>query len=406
MYWIYPFSFQQTRRLSRFEPPPLGMNLGEYDMPISLISRWYRHQLERLSGHTSLVIMWLAACWLLTGCQSGPYYFHAIRGQWEIETNKTSIASLQSDPDTASSMLETFEAVERIRRFAFWQMALPADQAYEDYVALNRPCVVWNVTACQPFSMEAHQWWYPLVGKLGYRGFFNPSLAEACATSMRQRGYDVVVEEVAAYSTLGWFRDPIFSSLMSWPTDQLAELIFHELAHQRAFLPGETDLNEAFATVVAREGVECWLTSEGRTVDLARYRRAKKVEDRFVHLVMTCRGQLESFYATLNPKDISSGHDALEKIQARKASIFMDFRRHFEHTLIQEPGLMAYQAWMNEPLNNARLKSWDTYYRHVPVMETLWDQHVGDWEGFYKAFESFDKNHKRAVTSSTDSDHA
>jgi predicted aminopeptidase len=205
------------------------------------------------------MLPWVGLAGMLSGCQTAAYYAQAARGQWQILAQREPVSKCLADPGRPADLKRQLELVLSLREFAGRELKLPPDGHYLSYVELGRDHVVWNVQAAPEFSLEERTWWYPVVGSLSYRGFFSESRARACGDALAARGLDVYVDGVDAYSTLGWFKDPVLSSFVRYPEVQLAAVIFHELAHQRLFVAGDADFNEAFATAVEQAGVRRWL---------------------------------------------------------------------------------------------------------------------------------------------------
>lgn len=191
---------------------------------------------------------------LETGCQTAGYVSQVIRGQHQIWKRQEPIDTLLASEETSPALKHQLALVLQLRRFAEHELKLPANGHYLRYADLQRRFVVWNVYAAPEFSLTPKSWWYPVVGSLDYRGYFSEEKARAHAAELRARGFDTYVGGVTAYSTLGWFRDPVLNTFIHEPEADLADLLFHELAHQRLFIPGDTEFNEAFATAVAEEG--------------------------------------------------------------------------------------------------------------------------------------------------------
>ena len=352
------------------------------------------HLTERFQSNCLLLFCALIA-FQVAGCRTVAYYHQAALGQWQIERNKNPIQQLKKDPETNPELKEKFETIQDIRRFAFWNLNLPAEDAYDTYVALDRDYVVWNVTACPEFSMEPHRWWYPFLGKLKYRGYFDEAEAHQYAQTLETKGHDVAVEGVVAYSTLGWFRDPVFNTFMDWPDRAIAELLFHELSHRKVFLTGKTEWNEAFAVVTARAGVREWLTSKSLWDELETYETEIELEETFIELVLETKQELEQLYASFdsNDSDNPNSSSAIMSItgkSAQKQSIYDAFRDRFENAKVQNPSLEVYEGWMARPLNNARLSAIDTYYQWVPMFQKLQKRYTGDWSRFFDAVERLD----------------
>ncbi|MGB0515187.1 MAG: aminopeptidase, partial [Wenzhouxiangellaceae bacterium] len=199
-----------------------------------------------------MLLSWLVVAALLSGCVTLGWYAQAARGQFELLSKREHIESRIAAPDTPSEERRKLAWVLEARRFAHGHLALPDNGSYSRYVALDRDAVLWNVIATPEFSLEPKTWCYPWVGCLAYRGWFRLRRAEHEAERLRDKGLDVRVAPVAAYSTLGRFEDPVTSPMLAWNDAALAGLIFHELAHQRLFVPGDTAFNEAYASVVQR----------------------------------------------------------------------------------------------------------------------------------------------------------
>src|SRR5438132_1661342 len=189
----------------------------------------------------ALLLVVAAVC----GCQTVSFYKQAIAGQYELFAHQQSIEKLTAAPATPSPLKEKLRFVQDLRVFAKQELMLPVDGHYRKYVDVHRPYVVWNVEAAPEFSLEPKSWWYPLVGRLDYRGYFSKKAAQKYADWLRHKDYDVYLGGVEAYSTLGWFKDPLLNTFIYDGEPELAELLFHELAHKRVFANGDTDFNEA-----------------------------------------------------------------------------------------------------------------------------------------------------------------
>lgn len=218
----------------------------------------------------------------------------------------------------------------------------------------------------------------PLVGRLKYQGYFQREAALAYAGRLREEGFDVFVGGITAYSTLGWFNDPVLNTFVHLPEDELADLIFHELAHQRLFIPGDTDFNEAFATAVARAGVRRWFEHRGDPHALAAYEANRQAEDAAIALILTTRDRLDELYTS------AVGLGA-ERLAARKARIIADLREHFRELREENPSQHHHAEWISAPINNARLNTVDTYYQMVPGFEAKLERLAGNLPGFYEA---------------------
>ncbi|MDE2280533.1 MAG: aminopeptidase [Xanthomonadaceae bacterium] len=312
--------------------------------------------------------MGLALC----ACSSLRYYAQAVHGQGELVLRRQPVRKLLRDPSTDPKLAARLSQALAAREFASRQLDLPDNRSYTTYVALPRPYVVWNVFATPRYSVQAVRHCFPIAGCVAYRGWFRKAAAEADAARMQRQGDDVWVGGVPAYSTLGWFADPILSSMLGWDDDELAGTIFHELAHQLIYAKGDTAFNESFATFVQTEGLREWRASRGLPPDDG---RAQAMDDGFTRLVLDLRERLKALYA--------SGADA-EAMEAGKQREIAAFRRRYAAWRDAHfPGDHRYDAWVARPINNARLLPFGLYDQWTPAFAELFRESGGQWPAFY-----------------------
>ena len=347
-----------------------------------------------------LGLLLLAVVGVVSGCHTLGFYGQALKGQYQIVAHQEAIERLEANSQTPEELRKRFHLVLELRQFAKASLKLPLDGHYRKYVDLHRPYVVWNVEASPEFSMQPKTWWYPLVGSLEYRGYFSKKDATNYATYLRTKGYDVSVGGVEAYSTLGWFKDPVLNTFIFEPDADLAEIIFHELGHQRVFARGDTDFNEAFATTVGQEGTRRWLKAKGDQKGLEEYVAHLHRNDRFVHLVMEARTRLETLYGDQRSADgrISASQKQLnipdERLRQQKREVFEDLKKEYGLVKAQWGDDSQYDGWFTHPLNNAHLNSVAAYYDFVPAFEQLLAANGGDLEKFYLDVEHLSKKTK------------
>lgn len=320
---------------------------------------------------------------LLCGCHSISYYSQAISGQWELLTKPEPIRQFIADAKTPALLRERLQLVLRLREFAAAELALPTNGHYLNYADLKRPYVTWTVYAAPEFSTKAKTWWYPVVGSLEYQGYFKEAAARRYAETLRQRGFDVFVGAVPAFSTLGWFRDPVLNTFVFDDEADLAELLFHELAHQRVFVAGDTEFNEAFATAVAEEGLRRWMQTKNDPAGHARYRASVVREEQFVQLVIDTRAKLEKFFDSTNhPPRLGA------ELRAGKQAVFDEMRENYSRLKQSWGGDSGYDRWFAKPINNAQLNTVEAYHKLVPGFERLLVKHRGDFPAFYREVKS------------------
>ena len=343
-----------------------------------------------------LVVLLAIVIAAVPGCRTIGYYSQAAKGQYQIFAHQKRIDQLIADPQTPAPLRSQLQLIEQLRAFAKDQLKLPVDGHYLKYVDVHRPYVVWNVQAAPEFSLQPRTWWYPVVGRLEYRGYFSGSGATNYAKHFAKKGDDVYVDGVEAYSTLGWFKDPILNTFINLSEPELAEVIFHELGHQRVFARGDTDFNEAYATTVGQEGAHRWLRASGKTDLIARYEAALHRNDQFVHLIMSTREELEKIYGDTLDKDgkvKAAKTPPLPPAQLNEAKkrVFADLRTNYQKLKLSWGGYSGYDDWFARELNNAQLNTIANYYDFLPAFERLLQMNGGNMEKFYVEVERLSK---------------
>jgi len=297
---------------------------------------------------------------MLAGCETLAYYAQAVSGQVSLLSSTRTVSALLADKTTPPALRERLERARAIRDYASRELKLPDNGSYRSYADIGRPYAVWNVVAAPEFALEPLQSCFPVAGCVSYRGFFAQADAERHAAELRAGGYDVYVYGVAAYSTLGRFDDPLLSSFIRLPDAELARLLFHELAHQVAYVKDDSTFNESFAVTVEREGLRRWLLASGR--GLADWLADEERRRLLVAEIQQTRARLAQLYR--------SGI-AVEAMRERK-------RRELEEL---KQKLSA--RFKDVAPNNAFLASFATYTELVNEFEYILKENGGDLERFY-----------------------
>jgi predicted aminopeptidase len=311
----------------------------------------------------------------LAACSSIGYYAQAVGGHVEVLRASRPIQEVVQDTATDPALRTKLERANAIRDFASGELGLPDNGSYRSYADLGRPFVVWNVFAAQEFSLESEKWCMPLVGCVSYRGFFDRNEAEKYARDLHSQGMDTYVGGVTAYSTLGYFDDPLLNTFLRSGEIELAQLIFHELSHQLVFAEGDSVFNESFATVVEREGVRRWLEKNAPNGRHATFAVQQRRKNQFTELVIAGRERLRAAYA--------APLAATDK-RRRKAEVLTDLRREYGSLKASWDGYAGYDAWFDQDLNNAKLASLAIYTQMVPDFEALLDEEGRDLPRFYR----------------------
>ena len=322
----------------------------------------------------SLAVAAFAAV-LLGSCSTLSYYAQAVHGHMSLMQAARPIDDWLRDDTTGAPLRDRLLHAREIRRFASDELALPDNDSYKRYADIGRSAVVWNVFATPELSLQLKTWCYPVVGCAAYRGYYERERAEAAAAELRAEGYDVGVTPVPAYSTLGWFSDPLLNTFIESNDADLARLLFHELAHQVVYVSGDTRFNESFATAVERAGVARWLARGADAKATATYQLREQRRAQFIALLREHRASLEALYA-------APGDDAHKR--AAKAAAFRQLRDDYAR-LRDGPwqGWPGFDAFFARDLNNAHLAALAVYTDLVPGFEKLLAAESSDFARFY-----------------------
>ena len=326
-------------------------------------------------GGMGRTLFLLAILQLLTGCETFLYYGQAAKGQLSLVMRRKPIEKVLEAPDTPPLLANRLRLALRLREFAEEHLHLPAGGNYLGYVALDAPYVIWNVFAAPEFSLEPETWCYPVVGCAAYRGYFSREDAERYADELREKGLDVYAGGITAYSTLGWFDDPVLSTFVYYEEAALARLLFHELAHRLLYVPGDSTFSESFATAVELAGVRRWMEMENKREAHARFLEEYGRRRQVVALVMAVRRRLEALYAEpLAP----------EEKRWAKAAIIEEMRSDYRAMRRGWGGYDRYDGWFGQPINNAQLNTISTYYAGVPAFQRILEECGGELACFYE----------------------
>jgi predicted aminopeptidase len=333
--------------------------------------------MKRVARWVGMVALGGAAVWLLSACsamQTVDYYWQSAAGQFDLMSRARSIHEVIADTDDQGLRIR-LERIARMRAFASNDLGLPANGSYTRYTDLGRPFVIWNVFATPELSLTPKHWCFPIAGCVNYRGYFQETEAKNEAARLRSSGEDVYIGGVPAYSTLGYFDDPVLSSFVRWPETDVARLIFHELAHQLIYLPGDSVFNESYASTVEEVGVERWLATQHSSQLTAQFERSQRQRALFRTLVRETRDRLASIYA-------SKASAATKRKQ--KAEAFSAMKAAYDEAKARDPGLGGYERWFANSPNNASLAAIALYTDRVPAFKAILAEEGGSLPRFYQ----------------------
>jgi predicted aminopeptidase len=331
-----------------------------------------------LGGVAAVVIASAALVCGTSGCSSLGYIGQSVGGHLELMQRARPVDQWLADPTTSDALKRKLELSQRIRAFAVRELHLPDNASYTRYADIGRPAAVWNVVATPELSLTLKTWCFPVMGCVGYRGYFHKADADAMAASLRAQGLEEDVYGVPAYSTLGWTNwlggDPLLSTFIGWPDAELARLMFHELAHQVAYAADDTAFNESFAVTVERLGGTRWLTAEGDAASLREFDTAQVRREEFRAFVLKTRSALAALYASDLPESDK---------RRRKSELFDAMRTDYARMKRERwGGYAGYDAFIARA-NNAALAVQGAYNDLVPDFERLFARRGDDFVAFY-----------------------
>ena len=309
---------------------------------------------------SALFLLLFAAAAALTGC-SLPYYWQAVGGQIELLRKREPISRVLVDAGVSPEIKAALQNVSEVREFAVERLLLPSNGSYTTYVELERPYVVWNVVAADEFSVLPERWCFPFAGCVAYRGFFERESAERFQARLTRKGLDTYLGGASAYSTLGYFADPVLNTMLGGGEQYIASLVFHELAHQKLYVKDDSEFNEAFATAIEEYGTELWLRQRADHAALEQYHRRLRYRADFADLVLAQQARLTAAFAAAVPPEAK---------RLAKSQVFDQMRAEYAVLKEEWGGVSDYDAWFAQPLNNAVLASVATYRRWLPGMRS------------------------------------
>ena len=316
-----------------------------------------------------LYLIPLAILWLCCGCESTPYVMQLAWHQASVAYHSVAVQKVLESPSVDSSAKEKIRFIQEVKRFGEQELGLKKTRNYTTYFEVKGP-ILHAVTACEKDSFTLRTWSFPIVGEVTYKGFFKREEALLEKRSLEGEGLDTFVQPVGAYSTLGWLRDPIFSSMLKRSHAALANLILHEMTHATIYFKGETDFNEEVATFIGNRGAIAFL-SRKYGADSEEVRRAIEMQEDdllFSRWIDHCYERLSTLYARELPRE--------EKLRQRE-EIFRSLKEEFEETQGRFK-TDSYKGLEKLDLNNATLMAYRRYVHGLKRFEGLYQGCGGD----------------------------
>jgi len=335
--------------------------------PPSLLSRF----LCRIKK-TTITLSPICLLFSFFGCI--PYLIHIGSEQGRILWHREKIEQLISEKRLEEESLKKLRLIQKVRSYAISKLALNENGGFVYYTMLNRDEIGWNVSASEPLSFTSYTWWFPIAGTVPYKGFFNKDYALKLENELKEKGLDTRVRVIGGYSTLGWFSDPVLSPQLKWEEFRLVGLVFHEMAHATVYLPGDTDLNESYASFVEEKGLEQYYTlTEGpKSQTLEKYRLEKIVRNRAIELLKRYAKNLESIYQSNQTKE--------EKLSA-KQKIISEFKE--EILKLKIVSAKKAEEFRKREWNNEDFLGFIRYHSGVKGFESIFQKVNGDFQAFH-----------------------
>ena len=330
-------------------------------------------KLARLAA--GLALLALAGMALLPGCAGPGYYVQAASGHLALMRSREDIDDYLAEAAPDDPLAGRLRLAQDITAWAGDAAGLPDEGSYQTFARTNREAVVWNVVAAPEFSLEPKTWCFVVAGCVPYRGYFKQEKAERLADKLRGKGYDVSVSRASAYSTLGWFEDPLLDTVLNQPDAWLAATLLHELAHQRLYVESDTRFSESYATFVEQAAVSRWLESEGRDDELAHWRRVREANDWFSARLRQARSELAELYAgDLEP----------DAMRIAKQAALTAMNTDWVAWRASRDGMPdVYGGWLSGEMNNADLALVSAYQGGACAFQHLFEESGQNFEVFH-----------------------
>lgn len=334
----------------------------------------------------------------LCGCETVSYYGHAASGQMAVLNKRKPLDAIIDDVDNQYQQQDQYALlksrlilVKEIRHFAQHDLGLPVGKAYSTYANLARPYALWNVFAVEPLSFTSYKWCAPIVGCMTYRGFFSEPRAQAEAAKLKKKQFDVATGGVKAYSTLGYFSDPVLNTFVYDSQAYLINLLLHEIAHRKIYIQHDTQFNESFAVAVAKLGMQAWYDKKGQNEAYRQYLKSQNEALLLFQLLSDTKHRLGRVYGD-ETLSVSEKMDQKHIILTELKKQYLDLKH--------ERGWNDSRDQWIENVNNASLVNLKTYKGWEPAFIEMFRQSGQNWEIFYQKVEELanapkDERHRR-----------
>lgn len=330
-----------------------------------------------------LLLVCLSLIWL-----SGCYYLKQGRGQLDLRFSQVAIENAL-EQESNPTYRHLFEEIPRIKSFAENRLLLRKSDNYTGYYKTSQPGITFVVTASLKNKLTPYTWWFPIVGSVPYKGYFNQKEAEELAEDLESRNFDTWVFAAPAYSTLGWFKDPVTTPMLKRGGYYLASTIIHEMVHETVFVSGEEAFNEQLASFVGQKGAMHYF-AESRHMSQEQLTALREKVKRSTRFAETVRRYLPRF------RELYDRQQPLAVMLVQRKLLFSELEADIGQLYPHLPGNRRH-------FNNARLLQYERYTPDSPVIQKMWMDSGGDWSRFWEAVDAYvneitEKKDKEPVT--------
>lgn len=337
---------------------------------------------DMLQKHWLKIVVAVLLLAMVVGCSTVGYYTQIVSGHMRIVMGKKPVEAVVKDDETDKQTRRRLQVALDARKFGVERLSLPDNKSYTSFYDTRRNYVTWNVVAADEFSFTPQRWCFPVAGCVSYRGYYKEADAQKYADKLAEDGFDIAVNGATAYSTLGWFADPLLNTMLNRSDWAITSLLFHELAHQQLYVGDDSKFNESFASFVEQQGLAFWQEEHGSNDQLAELEKRRLRQVDFVQLLKVTRADLQSLYIS----------EIDEKVmRTKKSERYARLRSDYETLKTTWNGYQGYDGWFKRELNNARLVSVATYNDYIPAFRALFEESNRDFPAFYAAAESLSK---------------
>ena len=306
-----------------------------------------------------------------SGC-SPVYLAKAGWAEMKILKGRRPLDEVINDERTTEETRHKLRLARQARSFAIHQLGLDAGDSYTSFTQLESDTLAWILSAAYKDRLESKTWWFPIVGRVPYKGYMNQKGGEKAELKLKEEGFDTYLRTTSAFSTLGWFADPILSTLLRYDDVEFVTTIIHELTHNHLFVSGRVRFNESFATFVGRAGaIRFFCGPEGTPQTPECVTAIRRMDD-----YNTFSAFLNGFVSELDEIYSSPTLSVEEKVEAREALLLRERGEWGEPPRSQESPLIS--GFVNRPLNNAILMGRMRYFHRLPGFSRVLEDHGGD----------------------------